>query len=59
MSPAILAVTPRARQVKAPSAELGYWGAMEQNAELGILFQILSVVKSGVELANALWAGIR
>jgi hypothetical protein len=37
---------------------LGCWGVTEQNAELRILLQIRSVVKSGVELANALWAGI-
>jgi hypothetical protein len=37
---------------------LGCWGATEQNAELGILLQIQSTIKSGVELANALWARI-
>ena len=31
---------------------------MERNAELRITFEIRSVVKSGVELAKALWAGI-
>ena len=28
--------------------EIGYWGAMEQNAELRILLQIRSTIKSGV-----------
>jgi hypothetical protein len=42
----------------AVTAEFGCWGATEQNAELRILFQIQSTIKSGVEFANALWTGI-
>jgi hypothetical protein len=31
---------------------------LEHNAELGITSKIRSAIKSGVELATALWAGI-
>jgi hypothetical protein len=35
-----------AGQVGVPAEELGVWGAAEHNAELGIMFQIQSPIKS-------------
>src|SRR6266446_4038051 len=35
--------------------DLGCWGAAEHNAELGIMLQIRSALKSRVPLANRLW----